>query len=238
MGENAEKIETGATERAYVGVAAQRVSTAEAARLIGVSATWLRQCCLGQRGPIMPHDDRDGTCYVQPGAAYDHIRAHAKRQPPNLRTPPDYNSENSAEKNAFPPATTSANAQFADPTDALIQLALGSKEPRTLALASAADARRRKMEAAAGKMIHRDEVRKGYRALGELWIRLIEDGAAPLVDSLLSMLRREGVINEHPRSRELMIQEVMDSFGNGTIKRVREFVEDQAKGVEHLDGTK
>lgn len=240
-----------ATKREFSGLCARWLSIDDAAELLGVSGAWLRQWVAGKCGPAMPARKAAGKSQVQPGPAYEHIVAHAKRRPPELRKPPGYDAAgesaddcNSAGSGpAFGPAILEAmklDVSNVDLHTLVVQLAAKDADPSIIrAVSTAANAiqKRRADTVRAGKSLAPEDVVKMLRSHGELIAEEAEASAARVASALLRVLREK--FNVDLGAKRTDAQQQLENFFleemNLTISILRKRVNDQVHDIQTLE---
>lgn len=232
---------------AHTGFAADWRSLGEIATAIGCSDQTLRNWAKDGRLATQPHR---GTICAQAFQAYD-LAANARRRPAALRQPPGYAS---AASTAEPPTAGEL------PVDPEIRRALGpGVDPFTMdrhelaarLLAAGVDQgkirvatqlanavqRRRADEIRAGRSVPPDDVVRMLRSYAELIVEETDAGAPRIAAELLRFMReRYGVdlATKHPAAAA----ELDDFFREQmqkTLTAIRQRVDDQVRGVQHLE---
>lgn len=230
---------------------------AEASDQLGVSEVWLRSWTRGECGPELPSKEMGNTRAVRPGEAYDHIRAHAKRQPPRLKAPPGYAPAVAQDATSAPSVPAADPETMIDPD---IRRALGDADPLTIdplelawklvlagiapekikTVVQVANSHQRKRDAAvrAGKSFPPDDVVRMCRSHGELLIEEVDAAAPRFAADLLRLLRETFGIDlsaKNPSAARIVEAAIREQFGNGIILAVRQRVDDQVHDVQALE---
>lgn len=185
----------------FNGICLRWVSLAECAKELGVTERWLNNWKRGVKKctPPIPFKLESRKTKVQPAVVYQHLKTHAAKGSPKMRTPAGYVESNVAE-----PVDLFAEIDLSGNPHQLIQKILTNKE----LLQGLSEAKIRAVVAAAAEMgrdkerqsrmdgaIKADKVLAMLRALIFVFVNLIHERATARASALLKFLMSEFAID-------------------------------------------
>lgn len=208
------------------------------AKILGCSAQWLRNWIAGRAGPALEARELAGRTCLVAETAYQHIRQHAKRLPPDFRSP-------NARAGVPPPpphaTPTDTSAQKTDPHRLLLGLlndtAMSNESKKTLVAIAGELRRKAESDSKRETLIDPSEVIEMFTGLGDIVVEAIEAGAPKLASDIVVEVREKiGVdLTEKNIAVNAMLQAVVCAHGNELISRVRKHIADELEGVRELE---